>query len=125
MKALRTLLVVVLLLLPAVASAAPTLSWDTVTTDTTGAALGSGLEIKSYDVYRCPVNVNPCTAAAGTKIGSVTAASPIVPRQSLDLAGQASPANFCVVAVNIIAPSAESLTLKATPGDRPKNVQVN
>ena len=106
------------------AAAAPTLSWDTVTTDTAGALLGPGLEVKTYTVYRCAVNVNPCTRAAGAAVGTVTATAPIVPRQQLDLAGQTFPSVYVVTASNIIAESADSVSIKATPADRPKNLQL-
>jgi hypothetical protein len=71
------------------------------------------------------VNVSPCTVAAGTKIGTVPAAVPLVARQSFDLAGQSFPANFMATATNIIAQSAPSDTIKATPADRPKNLQLS
>lgn len=114
----------VLLILATIASAGPTLSWDTVTTDPAGVVLPVGQEVKSYAVYRCAVNVSPCVKAQGTLVGTVTAASPVVPRQSMDLAGQPFPANFMVTASNIIAESAESPSIKATPADRPKNPLV-
>jgi len=105
--------------------AAPTLSWDTVTTATDGSTLGPGLEVKSYRVYRCAVNVNPCTKLAGTAIGTVPAAVPLVPNQSFDLAGQSFPSVYIVTATNIIAESAESDSIKATPADRPKNPRLS
>lgn len=112
---------IVLLLVATPAFAGPTLSWDTVTTDTTGAALPPGQEVKSYSVYRCPTNVNPCVKAQATLVSTVTATTPIPPKQSLDLAGQSFPAVFMVTASNIIAESVESSSIKATPADRPKN----
>jgi hypothetical protein len=109
---------------PQYAMAAPTLSWDTVTTGVDGLPLANGMEVKSYEVYRCPVNAAPCTIANSTKIGSVPAASPVVPRQSFDLVGQPFPTNLMVTAVNIIGESLPSDTAKAVPGDRPKNVRI-
>lgn len=106
-------------------SAGPTLSWDTVTVDPAGVALPAGQQVKSYTVYRCPTNVNPCVKAQGTVVGTVTATVPLVPRQSLDLAGQSFPANFMVTATNIIAESTESGSIKATPADRPKNQSID
>lgn len=108
----------------ATAWAGPTLSWDTVTTDPSGVALPAGQEVKSYSVYRCAVNVSPCVKAQGTLVSTVTATVPLVPRQSLDLAGQQFPANFMVTASNIIAESAESPSIKATPADKPKNTLI-
>lgn len=119
----RLILLLALCLFATTASADPILFWDTVTTGD-GGALGAGLEIKQYDVYRCPTNVNPCTVAAGTKVATVPATVPITPRQQVDLAGQAFPANFMVTATNVVAPSQPSASLKATPGDSPKNLEL-
>ena len=123
---MKTLLLATLLLLAMAtpALAAPTIIWDTVVTDTTGSPLPIGQEVKSYTVYRCPVNVTPCVKASATIVGTVLAASPITPRQSLDLAGQQFPAVFMVTASNIIAESAESPSIKATPSASPKNTIV-
>lgn len=52
---MKRLLIAIALTLIAAASAAaaPTLSWDTVNTATDGSILANGMEVKSYEIYRC------------------------------------------------------------------------
>ena len=99
--------------------AAPLLSWDAVTTGSDGSPLGTGLAVTTYNVYRCAMNVSPCTKVSGTKVATITA-----PTISYDLAGTPAPSNYVITAVNIVGESADSVPLKVLPPDVPKNPKI-
>jgi len=113
-------LVLIAVLLATPAWAAPLLAWDAVTTDTTGAPLGPGLEVTSYKIYRCGTSTpGPCAAPDRVLAGTVAA-----PGTSFDLAGQAFPQVYVVTAVNKAGESLDSVKFKVTPGDAPKNLRL-
>ena len=112
-------LLLLLLLAPVAAEAAPTLLWDAVTTDVDGLPLGPGLEVTSYRVYACGPGIGQCSKATGTVAGTVAA-----PATQLDLAGLPVPQVYFITAVNKAGESVESATLKVTPSSAPKNVRL-
>ena len=100
--------------------AAPILAWDAVTTDTTGAPLGPGLEVSAYKVYKCGTALSgPCAAPDRVVVNTVAA-----PATQLDLAGQAFPQVYVVTAVNRAGESLDSAKFKVTPADAPKNLRL-
>ena len=117
---LKYIVATALLLLATPAWAAPILAWDAVTTDTTGAPLGPGLEVSSYRVYKCGTSMGgACVAPDRVLVGTATA-----PATQLDLAGQAFPQVYVVTAVNKVGESADSAKFKVTPPDAPKNLRL-
>ena len=97
--------------------AAPILAWDAVTTDTTGAPLGPGLEVMSYSVYRCGTSMGgACTAPERVLLGTAVA-----PATQIDLVGEPFPQVYVVTAVNQAGESLDSAKFKVTPPDAPKN----
>ena len=110
----------VFLLLATPVWAAPILAWDAVTTDTTGAPLGPGLEVSAYKVYKCGTALSgPCAAPDRVVVGTVAA-----PATQLDLVGQAFPQVYVVTAVNKAGESLDSVKFKVTPADAPKNPRL-
>lgn len=105
------------LALSAHAAAAPIVVWDPVTTDATGAPLAAGMEVTAYKVYRCGASLSGC--ATKTLVGTVAA-----PATQLDLAGEAFPMVYVATAVNKVGESANSVAIKLTPSDAPKNLRV-
>jgi phage baseplate assembly protein gpV len=95
-----------------------TLSWNPVTQDADGADLSADQAVTQYNVYRCSGG-GACSVAAGTKIGVVAA-----PAVSIDISSQPVPSNYVVTAVNIIAESAASPSLKVTPPMAPGGSKV-
>lgn len=96
---------------------APVLVWDPVTTDSTGASLEPGMEVTSYKVYRCGASLAGC--ATKTLVGTVAA-----PATQIDLAGESFPMVYVATAVNKVGESANSVAIKLTPTDVPKNLRV-
>lgn len=116
---MRVLGALVLLFVSALpATAAPILAWDAVTTDVSGAPLGPGLEVSSYNVYRCGTGMGGACAAPDRLLVGIIAA----PAVQIDLAGQAFPQVYVVTAVNKAGESADSVKYKVTPPDAPKNL---
>ena len=100
--------------------AAPILAWDAVTTDTTGAPLGPGLEVSSYRVYRCGTSLGgPCAAPDRVLVGTAT-----TPATQLDLAGEPFPQVYVVTAVNRAGESLDSAKFKVTPAAEPRNLRL-
>lgn len=114
---MKTLFGIALALLVFSAQAAPILVWDPVTTDASGAPLGPGMEVTSYKVYRCGASLAGC--ATKTLVGTVAA-----PATQLDLAGEAFPMVYVATAVNRVSESANSVPIKLTPSDAPKNLRI-
>ena len=114
------MLMLALLLVAVPAGAAPILAWDAVTTDSTGAVLGPGLEVSAYKIYKCGTALaGPCAAPDRVVVGTVAA-----PATQLDLAGQAFPQVYVVTAVNKAGESLDSVKFKVTPADAPKNLRL-
>ena len=110
--------VVLLTFLATPAGAAPILAWDAVTTDTTGALLGPGLEVLSYRVYRCGTSMaGACAAPDRALVGM--AATP-----QFDLVGEPFPQAYVVTAVNRAGESADSAKFKVTPAAEPRNLRL-
>ena len=98
--------------------AAPILAWDAVTTATTGALLGPGLEVSSYRVYRCGTSMGgTCVVPDRVLVGTATATQ-------LDLAGEPFPQVYVVTAVNRAGESADSAKFKVTPPAEPRNLRL-
>ena len=116
MRVLGALLLLFVSALPA--TAAPILAWDAVPTDVSGAPLGPGLEVSSYNVYRCGTGMGGACAAPDRLLVGIIAA----PAVQIDLAGQAFPQVYVVTAVNKAGESADSVKYKVTPPDAPKNL---
>lgn len=95
------------------------LSWDAVTTDSTGTPLTSSMAVTQYKVWKCITPGASCLKAGAVVIGTV--AAPIV---KFDITTQSIPSTYFVTAVNIVAESPESLSLKVVPPDVPKNVGI-
>lgn len=118
MKNLLVALVLLVMVVPA--WAAPILAWDAVTTDATGAVLGSGLTVTSYNVYKCGTSLSgACAAPERALVGTVVA-----PATQTDLVGQALPQVYVVTAVNKAGESLDSMKFKVTPADAPKNLKL-
>ena len=109
------ILIVLISLLVAAPAYALSLKWDAVTTDSTGAPLGAGLQVTVYRVYKCNTPTNSCTKSNATLLGTVNA-----PNTTYNIDAQTFPASFFVTAVNIVQESPESGTVKVVPPDRPK-----
>ena len=84
------------------------LTWNPVTTDSSGMPLDPSLAVLEYSVYRCP-SANVCTVADGTKIATVAA-----PGVTLDITVQPRPSSYVVTATNIVEESGASNSLKVT-----------
>ena len=119
---MRVLGALVLLLfgsaLPAVA--APILAWDAVTTDASGTPLVAGLEVMSYNVYRCGTGMGGACAAPDRLLVGIIAA----PAVQIDLAGQSFPQVYVVTAVNRAGESLDSAKFKVTPAAEPRNLRL-
>lgn len=113
------LLGLVYLLLAPSAWAAPTLSWDPVTTGIDGQPLDPGLAVTEYRIYACGPGTGSCSRASATWVGATLA-----PATAFDLAGLPVPAVYLVTAVNPAGESADSLPAKVVPPDVPKHVRV-
>lgn len=95
-----------------------TLSWNPVTQDPDGVDLSVDQAVTQYNVYRCSGG-GACSIATGTKIGVVAA-----PAVSIDISTQPVPSNYVVTAVNIVAESAASTSLKVTPPMAPGGSKI-
>jgi hypothetical protein len=98
------------------------LQWDTVSVDSQGVPLGSGMQVTSYKVYKCSSPSSSCLKGSATVIGTVTAPSPQPATLALSITSQPVPSTYFVTAVNIINESVESDSLKATGADKPKSL---
>lgn len=116
------LLAAIMVLVMAGSANALSLQWDTVSTDTQGVPLGSGMQVTSYKVYKCTTPSASCLKAGATVIGTVTAPTPQPATMSLSISTQPVPSTYFVTAVNLINESAESDSLKATGADKPKSL---
>ena len=92
------------------------LKWDAVTTDSTGAPLGAGQQVTAYRVYKCNTPAASCVKSSATLLSTV-----IAPLTTFNIDAQTVPSSYFVTAVNVVAESPESVTLKVTPPDVPKN----
>ena len=108
-----------LFILPTVSHAAPSLAWDAVTVNQEGNPFDPGMEVTSYNVYRCGPSTSNCSKTTGTKIATVPA-----PNTTYDLASESFPQAYTVTASNVIGESESAIPVKAVPPDKPKNLKV-
>src|SRR3989304_7439823 len=83
------------------------LRWDAVTTDSTGAPLGAGLQVTQYRIYKCNTPASSCLKASATLLGTVNA-----PNTTFNIDAQTFPASFFVTALDMVQESPESGTVK-------------
>jgi hypothetical protein len=96
--------------------------WDQVTTDLDGVPLTSNLVVSSYKLWACNSPSASCLKSEASAIGTVTAPFPALPGKiCASITGRAVPSSYFATAVNIIGESGESVTLKVTPPNVPKN----
>ncbi len=110
----------ILLTISSPALAAPFLAWDSVMMGSDGLPLGPGLEVTTYQVYRCGMAASgPCAAPDRMLAGTVTA-----PVTQFDLAIQPVPQAYVVTAVNKAGESADSVKLEVVLPDVPKSLRL-
>jgi len=109
------ILFVVLMFFVTSAFSAPLLVWDAVSTDVDGNPLGAGLEVTVYKVYRCG------TSLSGVCFPKTLVGEAVAPAVQIDLVGEIFPQVYVVTAVNKIGESTDSVKIKATPAQAPKN----
>ena len=121
---MKTLIIAAVLFFGLVTAAnALQICWDQSTTDASGAPLGSGLAATQYQLWRCNTPSAGCLRADAQLLASVNAPFPAVPAQvCASITGEAIPATYFAVAVNIATVSSESDSLKVTGADKPRNV---